>query len=462
SFDTIIATKVAVANEKLYVNRAEGFMGYGLKKEEYVCDCSDIDDVIVFRKDGKYLITKIQDKSFVGKDITYIAIFKQNDTRTIYNTVYKDGKNGPYLIKRFFVKGITRDKEYDLTKGSIGSRISYFSANPNGEAEIIRVVLKPKAGLRKLNFEEDFSNVSIKSRDAIGNILSKHEIHRISLKEKGLSTLGGRKIWFDEDVLRLNADGRGRLLGEFQPEDKILMISHEGWYQLTNFDLSNHYPDKLILLEKYEHGKLITSVHFDGETGFYYLKRFEIEANDKASYFINNEHPESKLSSLSDDYYARLQVIFGGKDKEKEPLELDAEEFIGIKSYKARGKRISTFEIKKFNWLEPLKHPKQAEESLNENRRNPDEPLEYDVLQPGETSDSPLEQLIVKPAIVEPKPEEQEKPSIKRPTTRKENRKTENTKVEFDDIEFEIEDTRSKEGEDKKPGIDKNGQLTLF
>jgi len=463
NFDTIIATKVAVANEKLYVNRAEGFVGYGLKKEEYVCDCSDIDDIIVFRRDGKFLVTKIQEKSFVGKDIIHIAVFKQNDTRTIYNAVYKDGKAGPYMIKRFYVKGVTRDKEYDLTKAAAGSRVAYFTANPNGEAEIIRIVLKPKSNLRKLNFEQDFSDIAIKSRDAIGNILSKHDIHRISLKEKGLSTLGGRKIWFDEDVLRLNADGRGRLLGEFLADDKILVISNEGWYQLTNFDLTNHYPDKLILLEKYEPGKLITSVHFDGEQGFYYLKRFEIEPSDKPAYFINNEHSESKLTSLSDDYYARLEVHFGGKDKDKEVQEIDAEEFIGIKSFKARGKRISTYEIKKFNWLEPLRQPEHMEEEFNENRRNPDEPVEYELPQPGEISDSPLEQNLSKPAEM---PEEPAEPSpkpakIQRQTTRRESKSESGNESEFDDIEFEIEDTRQQE-ENPKPGIDKNGQLTLF
>lgn len=454
NFDTIIATKVAVANEKLYVNRNEGFAGYGLKKEEYICECSDIDDIIVFRRDGKFVVTKVTDKAFVGKDILHIAVFKQNDERTIYNAVYKDGKAGPYLIKRFFVKGITRDKEYDLTKGSNGSKIVYFSANPNGEAEIIRIILKPKPNLRKLNFESDFSEVAIKSRSAIGNILTKNEIHRISLKEKGLSTLGGRQIWFDEDVHRLNADGRGRYLGEFHSDDRILIISSEGWFQLTNFDLSNHYSDKLILLEKYRSGKVVTSVHFDGEQGFYYLKRFEIEVSDKPAYFINNEHPESRLVSLSDDYYARLQVIYGGKDKDKEASEIDAEEFIGIKSFKARGKRISMLEVKKFNWLEPLR---QAED-LSAEETNEIESAEIDTNETFE--DAEREEVPIK-SSEEEKLEKVQKKESETPKKRQSRRTKSEESGTLDDIEFEIEDTRGKEDE-TKPGIDKNGQLTLF
>jgi topoisomerase IV subunit A len=462
NFDTIIATKVAVANEKLYVNRAEGFAGYGLKKEEYLCECSDIDDIIVFRRDGKFLVTKVTEKAFVGKDILHIAVFKQNDMRTIYNAVYKDGKGGPYLIKRFFVKGITRDKEYDLTKGSSGSRIMYFSANPNGEAESIRIILKPKSNLRKLNFESDFSEVAIKSRSAIGNILTKHEIHRISLKEKGLSTLGGRKIWFDEDVSRLNADGRGRYLGEFHSDDRILVISNEGWYQLTNFDLTNHYSEKRFILEKYQPGKLITSVHFDGEQGFYYLKRFEIEPVDKPAYFINNEHPESRLVSLSDDYYARLTVNFGGKDKEKESIEIDAEEFIGIKSYKARGKRISTYEIKKISWLEPLRQPELIqEEKLSAEKSEDEDSVDFE-LPIGEENTSSPEIPPIRLAEVKAQEEEKANPEettkVKRKTSRKSKSDESN---EFDDIEFEIEDTRNQQ-DTNKPGIDKNGQLTLF
>lgn len=456
NFDTIIATKVAVANEKLYVNRNEGFAGYGLKKEEYICECSDIDDIIVFRRDGKFLITKVTEKAFVGKDILHIAVFKQNDERTIYNAVYKDGKSGPYLIKRFYVKGVTRDKEYDLTKGTNGSRIMYFSANPNGEAEIIRIILKPKPNLRKLNFESDFSDVAIKSRSAIGNILTKHEIHRISLKEKGLSTLGGRQIWFDEDVLRLNSDARGRYLGEFQPEDRILVISSEGWYQQTNFDLGNHYSDKLILLEKYKPGKIITSVHYDGEQGFYYLKRFEIESAEKPAYFINNEHPDSRLVSLSDDYYARLHVVFGGKDKDKEAVEIDADEFIGVKSYKARGKRISMHEVKKFSWLEPLR---TASEDLSESvLGHEEEEISEDEIVPI-LENQPLETQ--KEKVSDEKKEEEsisEPVQIKRKTGRREKQGESGA---LDDVEFEIEDTRGKDDQNK-PGIDKNGQLTLF
>ncbi len=251
NFENIVATKVVVANEKLYIDHEEGFMGTSLKKAEYVCDCSDIDDVIVFRKDGTFFITKVSDKAFIGKNIQHLAVFKKNDKRTIYNVVYRDGKQGHFFMKRFAVTGVTRDKEYDLTRGTAGSRIWYFSENPNGEAEVLRVTLKPKARLKRLMFEIDFSELAIKGRGAMGNILTKYEVHKIVLKEKGISTLGGRKIWFDPDVLRLNSDGRGKFLGEFQGEDQILVLYKNGEYQLYNFDLSNHFDADILGIEKY-------------------------------------------------------------------------------------------------------------------------------------------------------------------------------------------------------------------
>jgi topoisomerase IV subunit A len=394
SFDTIIATKVAVANEKLYVNRKEGFIGTSLKKDDFLCECSDIDDIIIFRRDGKYLITKVSDKSFVGKDILYAAVFKPNDERTIYNLVYKDGRAGSAYMKRFFVKGITRDKEYDITKGTASSRIMYFTANPNGEAEIIKVLLKPKPKLRRLNFEMDFGELSIKGRGSMGNILSKYDIHRISFKEKGLSTLGGRKIWFDEDVFRINGDGRGKFLGEFLPEDRILFVSKRGYYRLTSFDLANHYEDDLLIIEKYVPNKIHSVVHFDGDQLQYYLKRFEFEVTDRNSYFINEDSPESKLVSISDDYYSRVLVRFGGAHREKEDLEIDCDEFIGIKSYKARGKRITTFEVKKFEWLEVLrkleseKEPPKDDETDENGQKGSDE----EMVVPGEISIAPKEE----------------------------------------------------------------------
>jgi len=275
-----------VANEKLYINREEGFIGTALKKDEFFCECSDIDDVIVFRKDGTYYVTKVADKLFVGKDVLHVNVFKKNDKRTIYNVAYRDGKVGPSYVKRFFVTGTTRDKQYNLTKGTQGSRVLYFSANPNGEAEVIKVCLKPKPGMKKLVFEYDFAGLAIKGRDSQGNVLSKNDIHKISLVQKGASTLGGRKIWIDEDVLRLNTDGRGRYLGEFQGEDRILVVNKNGTYYTTDYDLSNHYEEGFSVIEKYEPEKVWSAVFFDAEQQFYYLKRFRFENVVRHTLFI--------------------------------------------------------------------------------------------------------------------------------------------------------------------------------
>ena len=298
NFENIEATKVVVANEKLYINREEGFIGTALKKEEFICECSDIDDVIVFRKDGTYYVTKVADKLFVGKDVLYVNVFKKNDKRTIYNVAYRDGKVGPSYVKRFFVTGTTRDKQYNLTKGTQGSRVLYFSANPNGEAEVIKVCLKPKPGMKKLVFEYDFAGLAIKGRDSQGNVLSKNDIHKISLVQKGASTLGGRKIWIDEDVLRLNTDGRGRYLGEFQGEDRILVVNKNGTYYTTDYDLSNHYEEGFSVLEKYEPEKVWSAVFFDAEQQFYYLKRFRFENVVRHTLFIG-ETEGSYLVALS-------------------------------------------------------------------------------------------------------------------------------------------------------------------
>ena len=286
NFENIEATKVVVANEKLYINREEGFIGTALKKDEFICECSDIDDVIVFRKDGTYYVTKVADKLFVGKEVLYVNVFKKNDKRTIYNVAYRDGKVGPSYVKRFFVTGTTRDKQYNLTKGTPGSRVLYFSANPNGEAEVIKVCLKPKPGMKKLVFEYDFAGLAIKGRDSLGNVLSKNDIHKVSLVQKGASTLGGRKIWIDEDVLRLNTDERGRYLGEFQGDDRILVVNKNGTYYTTDYDLSNHYEEEFLVIEKYEPEKVWSAVFFDAEQQFYYLKRFRFENVARHTLFI--------------------------------------------------------------------------------------------------------------------------------------------------------------------------------
>lgn len=356
SFDTIEATKVVEANEKLYINREEGFIGTSLRKDEYVCNCSDIDDIIIFYKDGKYKIVKVSDKMFVGKNVLYLAVFRRNDKRTIYNAVYRNGKNGTYYIKRFAVTGVTRDKEYDLTQGTENSKVVYFSANPNGEAETIRVILKPKPRQKILVFEKDFSDIAIKGRQSMGNILTKGDIHKISLKQKGGSTLGGRKVWFDQDVLRLNYDERGVYLGEFHSDEQILVIMENGDFYTTNFDISNHYETGILRIEKFNENKNWTAVLYDADQQYVYLKRFTFEASNKKQNFLG-DNPESKLYLLSDIVYPRIEVVFGGKDDYRSPLEIDAEEFIATKSFKAKGKRISTYNINSVKELEPTRFP---------------------------------------------------------------------------------------------------------
>ncbi|PKQ65837.1 DNA topoisomerase IV [Labilibaculum filiforme] len=362
SFENIVATKVVVANEKLYVNREEGFIGTSLKKDEYICDCSDIDDIIVIRKDGTYFVTKVADKCFVGKNLLHIAVFGKNDKRTIYNVAYRDGKAGNAYVKRFSVTSITRDKEYDITKSTDGSRILYFSANPNGEAEIIRVVLKPKARLKKTAFEFDFAELAVKGRASMGNILSRNDVHKITLKQEGVSTLGGRKIWFDPDVLRLNTDQRGDFIGEFTGDDKILVVTRADAFHFTSFDLSNHYPDNISIIEKYDEAKVWSAVFFDADQDYYYLKRFTMEGNGKELSFLG-ENPENKLVCLTDEQYPRFEISYGGKNADRPKEIIDGDEFIGVKSYKARGKRLSTYEIAKIVEIDPL--PREEE---NENR----------------------------------------------------------------------------------------------
>ena len=353
SFDTIEATKVVANNAKLYINYKEGFIGTGLRKDEFICDCSDIDDVIVIRKDGVYLITKVAEKVFVGNDILYAQIFLKNDERTIYNIVYQDGKEGPLLAKRCAISGLTRDKEYNLTRGTAGSKIVYFSANPNGEAEVIKVHHKPKARLKKLVFEFDFGLMNIKGKSSMGNILTKNAVHKISLKEKGLSTLGGRKIWFDDAVYRLNVDGRGLFLGEFSSDDKILVITKNGFFRIAGFDLSNHFEDNILIIEKFRPGKVYSAVYWDAEQKFYYVKRFIIEESEKLQCFIN-EDPESKLLSLTEVEYPRFEISFGGKNKDRGNEIIEVAEFIGVKSYKAKGKRITSYMVENIQEIEPI------------------------------------------------------------------------------------------------------------
>ncbi len=352
-FDNIEAANVAEANEKLYINREEGFIGTGLKKDEFLCNCSSIDDVIIFYKDGRYKIVKVQDKLFIGKNVMYVNVFKRNDTRTIYNAIYQNGKGGVYYMKRFAVTGVTRDKEYNLTPGLPGTRVNWFTVNPNGEAEVVKVTLKPKARLKTLQFDVDFGELAIKGKGAQGNIVTKNEVHRFSLKEKGASTLGGRKVWFDPDVLRLNYDGRGEYLGEFAGDDRVLVVLDNGEYYMSNFDASNHYEDNILRIEKYRKGHVWTAVLYDADQGFNYIKRFTFELSAKRQRFIG-DNEKSRLLILSDAPGARFTVTLGGGDSWRDPLDIVAMDFIAVKSFKAKGKRITNCEVAEIIESEPV------------------------------------------------------------------------------------------------------------
>jgi topoisomerase-4 subunit A len=373
SFDTIEVTQVVEANEKLYINREEGFIGYGLKKDEYICNCSDIDDIIIFFKDGKYKVVKISEKMFVGKNILYLNVFKRNDNRTIYNVVYRDGKLGASYVKRFSVTGITRDREYDLTQGKPNSRILYFSANSNGEAETIKIILKPKPRQKLLVFDKDFSEVVIKGRGSMGNILTKADIHKISLKSKGGSTLGGRQVWFDKDVLRINYDGRGDYLGEFFADDLLLVVQEDGEFYTTNFDSGNHYQGEMKIIEKFDPNKIWSAALYDAEQqGYPYLKRFSFEISNKKQSFLG-DNTASKLILLTPTVYPRIEVRFGGNDAFREPLIIDVDEFIAVKGFKAKGKRITTFETASIEEIEPARFPEPEEVSPPDIEIEPEE-----------------------------------------------------------------------------------------
>lgn len=372
SFDTIVAAKVVDANEKLYIDRQEGFIGTGLKKAEFVQNCSDLDDVIIFYRDGKYKVIRIADKVFVGKGVLHVQVFKKNDKRTIYNVVYRDGKMGPYYIKRFNVTSITRDKEYDVTLGTPGSKINYFTANPNGEAELIKITLDPNPDKKKQNIfmERDFASILIKGRAAKGNLLTKESIHRISLKSHGHSTLGGRKVWFDPDVNRINYEDHGRYLGEFSDQDSILVILKNGEFYITNFDASNHYEDNILRIEKFDADKPWTAVIFDADNqGYPYLKRFQMEASKRHQNFIG-DNPDSQMVLLTDVAFPRIQITYGGADAARGTEEIDAEQFVGVKGFKAKGKRLTTWTVDKIEELEPTRFP---EEEKTDDESNEDD-----------------------------------------------------------------------------------------
>ncbi len=367
-FENIDATKVVVASKKLYVNKDEGFIGTAMRKDEFVCDCSDIDDIIVFRKNGTMVVVKVDKKVFVGKDIIHCSIFKKKDERTIYNMIYKDGSTSNTMIKRFPVTSITRSKEYHLTKSDEGSKVLYLTQNPNGEAEIVTVNLRKLQKLKKIRIDVDFAKIAIKGKGARGNILTKNHVRKVELKSTGVSTLSARKIWFDDNVQRLNIDERGDFLGSFQAKDKILTISQDGIIELRTFDISNHFSENLLIIEKLDVNKPISAIYYDGNKKSYYIKRFLTESKMSKFNIITN-HKDSYLELITTDWRPRIELIFiKEKNKERKTKVINIEEFIAIKGYKARGNRLTNQKIKMINLLEPLEYVNDTEEEIKEER----------------------------------------------------------------------------------------------
>lgn len=381
NFANINVKTVVEANEKLYINREEGFIGTGLKKDEFLCNCSDLDDIIVFHRDGKYKIVRVAEKIFIGTDILHVDIFKKNDTRTIYNVVYRDGRGGVYYMKRFYVTGVARDKEYDLTQGKAGSRVVYFTANPNGEAEVIKVALKPALHLKKLEVSKDLSELAVKSRSARGNLLTKYDVKSITLKQKGRSTLGGRKVWFDPDVLRINYDAQGMYLGEFQDDDRVLVIMQNGDYFLNTFEETAHFEQGWLRIEKFDPEKIWSVALWNAELGYYYGKRFQLDATPKTQNFLG-DNSDSKLVAINDREEAVFRVTF--KDEFRAPLDLIMAEFIDSKSPKAKGKRISTLDIASIVDITPEPEP----EPEPEEPETPEEPEAKEEVPTSDNSDS--------------------------------------------------------------------------
>ncbi|MBO5043667.1 MAG: DNA gyrase/topoisomerase IV subunit A [Alistipes sp.] len=376
-FDAIEATKVAVTNAKLYVDRAEGFFGIGksMKDAELVCDCSDIDDVIVILKDGRYVITKVSDKAFFDKNIYYIGVFKRNDERTIYNVLYRDGRGGAIMMKRCAIKSITRDKEYDLTKGTPKSEILYMSVNPNGEAEVLKIYFRPRPRLKKVISELDFSTVAIKGRQSQGNLFSRYGIHKIVMKEKGTSTLGGQNIWFDEDVRRLNTDGRGELIGEFKGDDKLVVWTSKYRYYITGFGVDQHFPDETVRVERYVPGRIYSLCYFDKEQNYFYMKRFQLEASEKMLSFLEDE-TTMEFVAITSAEGATLKVEYTGAHATRPADEIDVDSFIGVKSHRAKGKRITTYQVASLTFIEPEPAPEPEQEPAEDMT---DEVLDVDL-----------------------------------------------------------------------------------
>ncbi len=443
NFASIEAAKVVVANQKLYMNAKDGFIGTSLRKDDYLCDCSDIDDIIVFLKNGSYTISKVADKHFAGKDIIHATVFKKNDSRTIYNVIYFDGNSGNVMMKRAPVTGITRDKHYNIGKEHQHTKVLYFSANPNGEAEVVKIYLRPRPRLKTPVFEHDFAELAIKGRGAYGNILTKFSVQKIVIKEKGVSTLGGRKIWFDEDVMRLNADARGIYLGEFTGDDQIMVITGSGHFRTTNFDLSNHFEDDVKIIEKFREGKIWSAAYFDAEQNYYYLKRFHIEQGAKQIRFIG-EHPESRLIRITEVEYPRLELKFGGKNKDRDPEIIEVAEFIGIKSSKARGKRLSNYEVKVIQDISPEPETEPVDEPVVEPVVGKKEPVEK---APEKVEAVKKETTKKEPAKKEPAKKEATK---KEPAKKKAPEEQKTPKQDPDEVPMEVIKPREENESSKK------------
>ena len=494
TFDRVEAAQVALANVKLYVNKVDGFIGSGLKKDDlvsFVCDCSDIDEIIVFREDGRCIITKVQDKIFVGKEILHVAVFKKNDERTVYNMIYKDGQSGVSFIKRFSVVGVTRDKEYDLTKGTKGTRVLYFSANPNGEAEVVNVQLKPHSKLKKLQFDEDFASLAIKGRASIGNIITKYPVKKILLKSKGVSTLSGRKIWYDAILKRLNADGRGKYLGEFDGDDRILTVLSNGIYELTSFDLNNHFDDKMIVIEKYDPAKVFSAVHIDGKSKNHMVKRFMFDnvAIGKQTSIISDENG-SKLVFISGSTQPMVKVEqLKGKEQAPETIEVDLSALIDVKGMKAMGNRLSQQTIKSVELLAEIVNEEEAAtqesetEKLNETETNdgvtaeaiPEEPAIQPEIKEKSKPVAPVIKPEEKPAAVKVDPEKPATKTVVPSGPEKPPQTSPIESVESPDKSVESSSNKSVESQSKPAkkidfeitnpddiDIDEKGQLGLF
>jgi topoisomerase-4 subunit A len=375
AFDTIAQAKVAVVNSKLYVDREGGFFGIGaqMRQAEYVCDCSDLDDIIVFLEDGRYVIRKVLDKDFFSPGIIHIGVFRRGDERTIYNVLYRDGDKGPNMMKRCAISAITRDKEYNITKGTPKSRVLYMSVNPNGEAEILKIIFRQRAKLKKAIVDLDFSTLAIKGRASQGNIFSRNPIHKILLKSKGASTLAGQQIWYDEDIKRLNDNGHGRLLGEFKGADKIIVFTAKDQFYTTGYDVGHHFPEDTVRVEKYDSSRIYSVAYWDEGAGYYYIKRFQAEDTDKMLAFVDEENPKSRSVAISDEVQPALEVIYGGAHITKPADIIDVQEFIGVKGYKAKGKRVSTYIIDKLRFIPKhfaldadLEEPTEGEDEVAE------------------------------------------------------------------------------------------------